>query len=78
MEVAQYEGYIMVTNTEILAAMDIASRQGRARSSLDSVARILGVEATPAFERQARNLATRSKDDGAKRFIEGRTRTRRY
>jgi len=68
----------MVTNTEILEAMDVASRQGRARSSLDSVARILGVEVTPAFERQARNLAAKTQDIGARRFIEGRTRSRRY
>lgn len=68
----------MVTNTKLLEAMAVASRNGRAVSSLDTVARILGVDVTPQLERQARNLATKTGDEGARRFIEGRTRTRRY
>jgi hypothetical protein len=63
-----------VRNAEILEAMAEASRHGRTVSSLDSVARILDVEATPAFVRQARNLAYKTGDIGARRFLDGKRR----
>ncbi len=67
-------GNRFITNTEILEAMDVASRQGRAVSSLDSVARILGVDNDAGFRRQAVNLMRRTQDVGACRFLEGKRR----
>jgi hypothetical protein len=63
-----------VRNTEILDAMNQASRRRRVPSSLDSVARILDVELTPEFVRQARNLANKTQDIGARRFLDGKRR----
>jgi hypothetical protein len=64
-----------VTNTALLTAMNKASEQGRVVSSLDAVAGILDVNVED-IRWQARNLATKSLDLGARRFIEGRTKGR--
>jgi len=64
-----------ITNTELLAAMDRASSHGRVVSSLDSVARILDVD-VGAIRRQAHNLAYRTQDIGARRFLEAKRRRR--
>ena len=64
-----------VLNSELLDAMNAASRHGRAPSSLDSVARILEVEVGD-IQRQAHNLAYRTQDPGARQFLEGKRRRR--